>query len=243
GFCRSLHPVADLVRRHGIPLIVDAAAALGGRACDGSWVGMSGDVEVFSMHATKTFNIGEGGMLLTSPDIADTARSAINFHLRRPDIASPAMNAKVDEFRAAVALAVLERIEGFVERRRAIAERYSAFFRLCPGVAVPANVGLPPWQCYPIQLPRGVDVAQLVRRLAEAGLEARPYYRPALHRTCLFGRFARGPLPVTEEAEDRTLCLPVYSDMTEEELAQILAILKSRLVPLIEVQTARLAAG
>jgi dTDP-4-amino-4,6-dideoxygalactose transaminase len=58
GFCRDLNEIEDVVRPFGVPLLVDAAAALGGQTAQGAYVGCQGDLEVFSLHATKVFEIG-----------------------------------------------------------------------------------------------------------------------------------------------------------------------------------------
>jgi dTDP-4-amino-4,6-dideoxygalactose transaminase len=68
GFGRDLADVGAVAARTGARLVVDAAAALGGLLPDGTPVGRAGDAEVFSMHVTKVFGIGEGGAIFAAPE-------------------------------------------------------------------------------------------------------------------------------------------------------------------------------
>ena len=70
GFGQSASSLEELARRHGIPLIIDAASALGGESSRTGHVGQQGDMEIFSLHATKVFAIGEGGVTLMRPDLS-----------------------------------------------------------------------------------------------------------------------------------------------------------------------------
>ena len=97
-----------------MPLIIDAAASLGGRDEDGGWVGGSGDAEVFSMHATKVFGVGEGGAVFVRKPLAGLVRRTINFGLADGVPETLGFNGKLSEVHAAIGLAVLERMDGFV---------------------------------------------------------------------------------------------------------------------------------
>src|SRR5262249_48155902 len=124
GFCRDVRDVEDVTRRHGVPLIIDAAAALGGRLPGGAWAGHQGEMEVFSLHATKVFGVGEGGLILTRPEHVAALRRVLNFGFERGEAVVAGLNGKCSEFHAAVGLAVANHIDRFVERRRVVAEAY-----------------------------------------------------------------------------------------------------------------------
>jgi dTDP-4-amino-4,6-dideoxygalactose transaminase len=81
GLCHALDELERLARAAGVPLIVDSAASLGGREEGGAWVGARGDAEVFSLHATKVFGIGEGGAVFVRKPLGERLRSTINFGL------------------------------------------------------------------------------------------------------------------------------------------------------------------
>ncbi len=225
GFCRDVSEIEDVCRQFGVPLIIDAAAALGGRNEQGDYAGSQGVAEVFSLHATKVFAVGEGGVVCTSPDLADRIRAVANFGLCNNDVVMDGFNAKCSEFHAAVGLAVLDCIDEYVQHRSEIAAAYRSFIDDGFGCGVAVSPGKPPWQTYPVLLPLGTDVAKLVRQAKLRDLEVRRYYHPALHQTTLFGqpgrRFAN-----SSELSERMLCLPVYSDMAPREFDQVLSVLR-----------------
>jgi dTDP-4-amino-4,6-dideoxygalactose transaminase len=226
GFCRDLDEMEDVTRRHGVPLIVDAAAALGGKLPGGAWAGHQGEMEVFSLHATKVFGVGEGGLILTRTEHVSALRQVLNFGFERGEAVVPGLNGKCSEFHAAVGLAVADHIDGFIERRRVVAAAYQNAVAEQLGVtAPPASIGEPPWQTFPVLLSPGSRADAVVKQAAALNLELRRYYWPALHETVLFRRAARVQLIRAEELARRMICLPIYSDMTDQEVDQVLGIL------------------
>lgn len=219
GLCHRLDELERLARAFEVPLICDAAASLGGRDEDGRWVGGVGDAEVFSMHATKVFGIGEGGAVFLPHRLAERLRQTVNFGLADGAPQTLGFNGKLSEVHAAIGLAVLGRIDASLARRAEVARAYRARLPEDIGLEHPPGGGAPPWQTYPVLLPH--DAEPVVERLLAAGVGVRRYYTPALHRSRPFA--AEVCLPVTEELARRMLCLPVYSDMAEHELQEILA--------------------
>jgi dTDP-4-amino-4,6-dideoxygalactose transaminase len=229
GLCRDIAEIEEIARRFGVPLVVDAAAALGGRTDRGEYVGSQGVAEVFSLHATKVFAVGEGGVVIAHADLASRIRTVANFGLFRNNVVMPGFNAKCSEFHAAIGLAVLDCIDGFIERRREVAAVYRSFLDELCGWASPVSTGMPPWQTYPALLPADIDVAKFVAQAELQDLELRRYYTPALHKTTLFCQNG-GRLLNSSDLAARMLCLPVYSDMTSHEADQVLDVLR-RLLP------------
>lgn len=221
GFGRDLSPVERLTRRFGVPLIVDAAAALGGRLNDGRWIGHQGELEVFSLHATKVFGIGEGGVIFAPPHLVANLRAVINFGLVNGNVLMPGLNGKLSELHAAVGLAVLNHIEPWLGLRRRIAQEYRACFSSGAGTKSWDQIGDPAWQSYPLLLPPGIDAHEVLLHALNAGVELRRYYFPALHQTPCFGHCARTELPNSEMLARRMLCLPVHSDMAVGEIREV----------------------
>ncbi len=222
GFGHDLDPIAALCAFHGVPLIVDAASALGGQIDGPAHVCGQGTVEVCSLHATKVFAIGEGGVVFAPPSLAAAIRRASNFGLDRGDVISAGTNGKLSEFHAAIGLSVLDRIDHDVRHRRRIAARFHAELRRLPGVEHCWPAAIAPWQGYPLLCAPRVDVAALIAEAGARGVELRRYYYMPLHRTRMFARFADGELPVTDRLSFGMVCLPVYSDMTEAEQQRVL---------------------
>ncbi len=220
GLCHPLDELERIARAAEVPLIIDSAASLGGREEDGAWVGGSGDAEIFSMHATKVFGVGEGGAMFVRGSLAERVRRTINFGLADGVPETLGFNGKLTEVHAAIGLAVLKRIDGFVARRAAVANRYRVELTEAAGLEHPPNAGAPPWQTYPVAL--AGDAESAVARLVAAGVGVRRYYAPPLHRTPPFA--ADVCLPTTDDLSARMICLPVYSDMRDSELDEIIAV-------------------
>ncbi len=213
GFCHDLAWLEALTRARNIPLIIDAAAAIGGMHSTHGHVGQQGDVEVFSFHATKVFGIGEGAALFMDQKHEEAFRLASNFGIQYPDVVGPGQNSKLSDFQAAVGLAVLDKIDGFIECRRAVAERYHKALAGLDWIAHAPEPSLSPWQSYPVRLAAGHDAKRIMEKAASNGLELkRGYYHP-LHRTRYFSRFSHMDLPMTDAVSGQIVCLPVYSDM------------------------------
>ena len=220
GLCRDLEPLEAVAREAGVPLVVDSAAAFGGRDDGGSPVGGAGDAEIFSFHATKVFAIGEGGAVIAPPHIARKVRRVINFAFAGDNVVGRGLNAKMSEFPAAVGLAMLERVDEHVEARAAAVARLAETARLA-GATTPTNAGRPPWQCLPVLVATEEQREAVVGTLQGRGIEARRYYSPALHRMRAFARFATQSLPVTDAMSARMVCFPVYSDITATEVQEL----------------------
>ena len=223
GLCRDLSPLQKLCASRNVTLIVDSAAALGGELATGDRVGAQGTVEAFSLHATKVLGIGEGGVLMADQSWLPRIRKVLNFGLGSERIGR-GFNGKMSEFVSAVGLAVLGHFQEFVTRRRAIAQRYFDLLTRYPLLRAPQDPGSPPWQAFPIRLPDHVDVAELVSRASEAGLELRRYYRPALHNALEEQSENSWSCPVAERLSETTVCWPIYSDARSEEIEEIVGI-------------------
>ncbi len=224
GLCRDMSALEISCRGLGIPLILDSAAACGGQLPDGRFAGGEGMLEVFSLHATKVFAVGEGGVIFAPHHLAAPLKRAMNFGLMG-DVLTPGFNGKVSEITAAVGLAVLRHMPAFLQRRSELGRLYARFFAHYPAIDCASDPGSPPWQCFPALFPRNADVAAIQRQALEAGLELRRYYHPALHVAAKSSSStAPVPLAVSEDLASRMLCFPVYSDMTAEEHDRVLAI-------------------
>lgn len=222
GIGRDAAPLQALARRHGIPLIIDSAAAIGAAASTEGFVGQQGDIEVFSLHATKVFAIGEGSVSLMRPELEVKFRRVSNFGISQPDILERGLNSKMSDFQAAVGLAMLRHIDAHVAQRHRVAANYHRKLSALAGIHYAPHPDLAPWQHYPVLLAPGRDGGAIAEACLEQGLELkRGYYKP-LHQTTFFGRYASSALPVTEDVSTRVLSLPVYSDMNLEQSDEVL---------------------
>lgn len=227
-------PEVDALRQfcdeRGIVLVEDAAHAHGS-SYDGRFAGSFGLAAAFSFYPTKVVTSGEGGMVLTASEhVRDEARIyrdqgkgafAANHHVRL----GSAM--RMSELHAAVGLVHLRRMASSIARRRSVAARYTHELSRLDGVqplAEPASC-LSNFYKYIVVLPPGTDRARFKRELADrhgVRLSGEVYDLP-LHQQPVFTSYADGPLPVAEDLCSRHVCLPVHSDMRDDEVDHVLA--------------------
>jgi dTDP-4-amino-4,6-dideoxygalactose transaminase len=207
-----------------IPLIVDAAAGFGARSA-----GRHPDAEVFSMHATKPLAVGEGGLVaLRDEAVARAARILIN-HGLGPDHEAVAvgLNGKLDEWRAATALAGLDRLEhGLAARREAAATMRRNLSGA--GLRFQALAERSPSQFVPALAASSEHRDEILATAASRGVEMRTYYSPPLHVSPAYGGCDRGDaLSVTGAVCARILSLPMADDFSEAEQEQVAECFRS----------------
>lgn len=216
GFVRDLTPLVDLAEKLSIPIIVDSAAALG--AAD---VSASRNItEVFSLHATKSFGIGEGGAIFHRKELKSRLVSALNFGLREDRSFGPGLNGKMSEFQAAIGLAQMDHIDRLVEARRDMANWYFEILSVWADLTYPADPGPAPWTNFPIYLPNGLNAASLQDEAARHGFQIRRYYYPTLTAGFTGGGHTSDN-PIAKNLSERAICLPLYSDVTADEKLEI----------------------
>jgi perosamine synthetase len=227
-----ISPQADdlgqVCQERGITLVEDAAHAHGS-TYQGRHAGSFSAAAAFSFYPTKVVTCGEGGMILTgTPSLADEARIyrdqgkgsfGANHHVRH------GYAWRLSEQNAVTGLVHLRRLAEFISRRREVAARYDAALAALDGL-VPLRE---PDGCqsnfykYIALLPPGADRARFKQELAErhdVRLAGEVYDLP-LHRQPVLAEFAGPSLPVAEEICARHICLPVHSDMRDDEVDQV----------------------
>ena len=213
--------------RAGIPLLVDSAAGFGATDERGDRLGRQGDAEMFSFHATKPFAIGEGGLVTTEdPMLASRLARLTNFGFEEGVVSEDlGLNAKLAEWPAATALAVLDTYREILAARRASAERILA--ALEPhGYTRQRGAEGSPWQFVPVLAPSGDVRDAALERARHDEIEMRSYFSVPLHRMSAFASLeVAGDLRVTEELAARVLSLPMANDLAESAVDAIAACL------------------
>lgn len=199
----------------GVPLLVDSAAGFGATDGNGARLGGQGDAEVFSFHATKPFAVGEGGLITTrSPELAERLRRLTNFGFDgRMVTDGSGINAKLAEWPAATALAVLDRFEAVIDARRARAHRLMARIE-SSGFKTQAGAGGSVWQFVSVLAPNSDVRDMALAKAAAARIELRTYFSVPLHRMQPFVSVpVAGNLRCTEDLAARILSLPMSNDL------------------------------
>lgn len=211
-----------VARQHGLVVIEDACQALGA-AWQGRAAGSFG-TGCLSFYATKSITTGEGGMVVTDDGgLADRARLLRNQgegERYRTDVLG--YNFRMTELAAALGLAQLPKLDGWIERRRANAAWLSEHLE---GVATPIERpgAQHTYQQYTVRVPNGRRDA-LQRALRERDIESVVYYPLALHQQPLYKEVGiGGSFPVAESAAGEVLSLPVHAALSQDDLERIAA--------------------
>jgi dTDP-4-amino-4,6-dideoxygalactose transaminase len=218
--------LARIAQDRGVPVVFDAAHALGAIA-DGRPVGVFGDAEVFSLTPTKVLVAGEGGLVATR-DAGLAKRLRIGRDYGNPgnyDTRFAGLNARMSEFHAAMALESLELLDETLERRRKLAALYTDLLAEIPGVrcqSVP-DTDASTYKDFTIVVEPdfGLGRDDLVSALAADGVETRSYFDPPVHRQQAYAEFDPITLPVTEALAASVVSLPIYPDLREDHIVQV----------------------
>ena len=204
----------------GIPVIVDAAGAFGNQGA-GRRIAVA-----FSLHATKTMGIGEGGFAV-SGDTAwiERVRCLTNFGIDPADfkVLQAGTNAKLSEYHAAVGLAALARWPQRAALRRTLADQYrQRLGALCAGIEFQQLPREGAYAALCVLLPVSSDPALAASRLADAGIETRRWYYPPLNRHPAFADAGvAGNLDATTSISKRLLGLPFHLDMDSADIGRV----------------------
>jgi dTDP-4-amino-4,6-dideoxygalactose transaminase len=220
--------------RRGLALVEDAAHAHGA-SVDGRAAGTFGHAAAFSFYPTKVMTSGEGGMITTADGgLADEARiyrDQGKAGFLGGDNVRMGHAWRMSELHAAVGLVHLRRLDDAIATRRSVAARYDerlADLAGCTPLPVPAAARSNYYK-YVALLDAGIDRSELKRVLAErtgVSLSGEVYAVP-LHRQPVLAPWAGGSFPVAEGISARHICLPVHSDMTDDEVDYVAESLHS----------------
>lgn len=221
--------LAAVALETGIHLFFDAAHGFGSSR-KGRRVGGFGHAEVFSLTPTKTLIAGEGGLIATDDDVL-AERCRIGRDYGNPgdyDCLFVGLNARMSEFHAAMALRSLEGLEERVARRNELAARYREALGDVPGIGFPtvSEGDLSTYKDLTVLVDGdefGTSATDLAAALSAEGIETRRYYSPPVHSMKAY-RYLNGGnrrLPVTEAVAEQVLTLPLWSEMTEEQVSRV----------------------
>ena len=204
----------------GIPVIVDAAGAFGNQQAGRSIA------VAFSLHATKTMGIGEGGFALSGDGAwMERVRCLSNFGIDPGDfkVHQAGSNAKLSEYHAAVGLAALARWPERAALRRQLALDYRQVLQACcAGIEFQQRPDAGAYATFCVLLPAGADPAVVATRLADAGIETRRWYYPLLHLHPAFADAGRaGKLASSMNISGRLLGLPFHLDLDAQKMERI----------------------
>jgi len=217
-----------LASKFAKPLIIDSAAGFGSKYFDEEKVGTRGDCEIFSMHATKPFAIGEGGLVVSKNEkLIRRIREWQNFGFgTNRQVQQIGTNAKLQEINAAIGLRQLDKFDERLKGRRATLKLYKQLLKT-DKYSFQQNDENSTVPFASVVLASQDHAAAARKALAEAGVEARQYYEP-LHLQALLSRYVDPAvnLEATEFIASRIISLPVHDNMDEKDVQYIAKVIR-----------------
>jgi dTDP-4-amino-4,6-dideoxygalactose transaminase len=250
GVPAALEPLLEIARRRSLLVIEDACEALGAEH-KGKKVGTFGDAGVFAFYPNKQITTAEGGAIVTSNSALALRLKALRNHARaegsdRLQYREIGYNYRLSELHCALGVEQIKRLPRILHRREAIARAYHECLAKHPALELPP-LSLPDrqisWFVFVVRLCESftqTDRDELVRKLAARGIETRRYFAPIHLQPAYRGHFPpRTALTVTESINARTLALPFFNQITEEQIREVCTALWE----LLSVTRATPAAG
>ena len=225
----------EIGKKYNLKLIDDSAEALGaeykGRKC-----GSFGEAGVFAFYPNKQITTGEGGVLVTDDaELARLARSMRNQGRGENgewlDHERLGYNFRMDELSAALGCSQMERIEEILEKRAKVAGMYGEKLEEVEEVEIPFiadYVSRMSWFVYVARLDKGIDRNGVIKYLNEEGVQCKPYFTP-IHLQPFYRKmfgYKEGDFPITEDVTGRTIALPFFNNLKEEQIDYVVEKLK-----------------
>ncbi|CAA6605024.1 putative pyridoxal phosphate-dependent aminotransferase [Rhodospirillaceae bacterium LM-1] len=234
GLPADMDPLVALARQYGLPVLADAAAAIGA-AYMGRPIGRLGaDLSMLSFNGNKTVTSGGGGAIIgDNPELtglvkhlASTARTGDDYTHDRVGY-----NYRMTNIEAAVGCAQMERFEQLVSAKKRIRALYDSELSALPGVGLfpaPAWAESACWFSGITLAPPAPSPDQLRRLLRESGIEGRPFWKP-MHLQDPYRDAPRTDMPVADDIWKRVLTLPCSAHLTPSDQAKVIGVLKEAL--------------
>ncbi len=225
---RKIQKIAD---KHGLKVIYDGAHAFGEKY-DGVSIGNFGDATMFSFHATKVFHSIEGGAVAFQDRRYGVPLHELkNFGIHGEfEISAIGGNAKLDEFRAAMGICNLRRMEECIQARKAVHDQYFERLGGVEGIILcPVQKKVTPNYAYfPVYFDReafGKTRDDIYAQLQEHGIYSRKYFYPAVNELACYAEYQNQATPVTHDVATHILTLPIYEGLTPEDVDRICDII------------------
>ena len=224
GQCADMAALREIASRHNIPLVEDAAQAIGAEE-DGVQAGAIGEIGCFSFYPSKNLGgMGDGGFVTTNDDALAKKLLALRVHGSEEKYYHKyvGLNSRLDGFQGAVLRVKLPHLNSWTDKRRANADNYR---RLFTDLGLTEQIGIPVerenakhiYNQYVIRVPGRRD--ELRAHLTDKGIGTDIYYPVPLHLQECFAYlgYKPGDMPESEKAALETLALPIYPELNPEQ--------------------------
>lgn len=227
----NIEEIERIAHKYGLKVLYDAAHTFG-ETYKGQGIGNFGDASCFSFHATKVFNTIEGGAVCyRDPDMGRRLYELKNFGIHGPEeVDAVGANAKMNEFCAAMGLCNLRHVDEEIAKRRAVVERYREHLEGVDGLRlnVQQSEVRSNYAYFPVVFDEnlfGASRNEVMDALAQNGIGARKYFYPLTNTfECFHGKYDVDATPVALHVAKRVLTLPLYADLSMEDVDRICKI-------------------
>ena len=229
----------EIGKKYNLRLIEDSAEALGaeykGRKC-----GSFGEAGVFAFYPNKQITTGEGGIIVTdNKGLARLTRSMRSQGRGESgewlDHERLGYNFRMDELSSALGCSQMDRIEDILEKRSKVAEMYNQKLAEIEEVKIPyisPYTTKMSWFVYVIRLDKDINRGSVIEYLNQEGVQCKPYFTP-IHLQPFYKKmfgFQEGDFPITEDVSGRTIALPFFNNLKEEQIEYVVERLKKSIL-------------
>lgn len=230
----NVEEIERIANKYGLKVIYDAAHTFGVRY-KGKGIATYGDASCFSFHATKVYNTIEGGAVcFQEPELGQKLCRLRDFGIRDAEVVDGiGSNAKMNEFAAAMGLCNLRHVDAEIDKRARIVKRYRERLDSVDGIQLSPiqNDVKPNYAYFPVifnERTFGASRNEVANALNLQGINARKYFYPITNSfECFHGKYDTSKTPVALHISLRVLTLPLYADLSLEEVDSICDIILS----------------
>lgn len=230
----NIEEIERIAHKYDLKVLYDAAHTFG-ETYKGRGIGSYGDASCFSFHATKVFNTIEGGAVcFKDAELGRKLYELKNFGIHGPEeVEAVGANAKMNEFCAAMGICNLKHVDEEIAKRKHVVERYRENLSGVDGIQL--NTIQPEvksnYAYFPVVFNErefGASRNEVFDALAKNGIGARKYFYPLTNTfACFHNKYNVDETPIARQIANRVLTLPLYSDLSLEDVDRICNIIKS----------------
>lgn len=226
----NLKEIERIAKKYNLKVIYDAAHTFGVKV-NGVGIANFGDASMFSFHATKVFNTIEGGAITFNDEsLSKKLNELKNFGITGPEsVEYVAGNAKMNEFQAAMGICNLRHVDKEINKRKLVVESYNSRLENINGIKAwkPQDGITSNYAYYPVVFDNyKYNRDEVFEKLKAKGIIARKYFYPLTNSfECYKEIFKVNETPVAKHISERVLTLPLYSDLSLDDVNRICDII------------------
>ena len=232
GHVCDVKKIEEIAKKYNLKVVYDAAHVFGVEI-DGQGIGSFGDISMFSFHATKVFNTIEGGGLAyNNSELRDKLEKLKNFGINGPEkVEYVGINAKMNEFQAAMGLCNLRHIDSELEKRKKVYNRYIERLSNVKEIKLPIKQDKVKqnYAYLPVVFDKeifGKSRDEVKEQLEKENIFTRKYFYPVINDyDCYSNMYDSNDTPIAKKISEKVLTLPMYADLKIDDVDRICNII------------------